>query len=360
MQKQTKTPSTIQKGLTAVQPVTDPSKIVWPDADDLTGNLLASRACLVQVSISAYNGSITDRRTTAEVYRVKGINAGDYSRDAGHWTKRLFPELLKKVRKPFNALRTRHYELTVPYSYDGWCLCPASILMDYMAELDAMEAECWKAVEEGIALIDEYREKDRIRLNGTFSALDYPDAEAFRGEWKIERSIAPVPAFGDWLPDAMREEADRVMRGHEARMRLELVAATNAVYKRLADLVGLAIKNLHEFGQPAGKKRSRTFRDSMITNLRDLTLLLPALNIAGDATLAAIGEDVARRLCAYDPNALREYSREGSDLRAEALKAACEIGEALIDSGRIAPIKVSDIVTATGNNPDDLAAALGL
>ena len=346
-------PSKLQKRIKGLKPVTTAEEVQIPTIPQggSAADILSRRAVLVKVSIRTFQGIKKDKDLTQELAQRHGVDNAERILET---RKRLMKGLLKKTAKPFSKMRNRHYELTVPYSWDGWALCPSPMLMDYLKEMDALERDCWAQVEEAISGLEEAKELDRKTFNGTFNPKDYPDAAEFRARYKLERAVAPVPAFGDWLPDVLREEADKVMAAHEAKMRLELAHAQSKVYARLLDKVGHVIERLSSFGEPVGKgNRTSTFRDSLIDSLNELVTFLPSMNIAEDSDLKAHTETLAKALQGLTPDAVRE----SPETREALLETACAVAADLLDSGKARPVDAEAVVTSTGNSLADLEAA---
>jgi hypothetical protein len=65
----------------------------------------------------------------------------------------------------------------------------------------------------------------------------------------------------------------------------------------------------------------KIFRDSLVTNVRELCDILPALNIANDPALTDLTADIEDRLASLSPSALRTQpsTRESAALDAAAL-----------------------------------------
>ena len=73
------------------------------------------------------------------------------------------------------------------------------------------------------------------------------------------------------------------------------------LYQRLAEAVERVCERLAEddIGKPL------VFRDTMISNIRDLVDVVPRLNIFGDQRLARLCEEVKERIAGVEPDSLR-------------------------------------------------------
>jgi len=79
------------------------------------------------------------------------------------------------------------------------------------------------------------------------------------------------------------------------------------VWQRIHDVVSHAAERLTAYSADSWTgKVSNPFRDTLITNIRDLVSLLPRLNVTADAQLEAMRARLEQTLCAYDPQQLRE------------------------------------------------------
>lgn len=77
---------------------------------------------------------------------------------------------------------------------------------------------------------------------------------------------------------------------------------------------------------PEDKSKDGIFRDSLITNVRDLLDALPVLNVAGDEKIEALRPMLAR-IGAQDPESLRNFSADRRTVKQDAEEALDMLSE---------------------------------
>jgi hypothetical protein len=78
---------------------------------------------------------------------------------------------------------------------------------------------------------------------------------------------------------------------------------------------------LGNYKRDADGKVEGTFRDSVVTNIREVLNLVPALNLTGDLNIAAFADVVQVELANVSPNTLRDDDaiREATIRKAEII-----------------------------------------
>ena len=97
------------------------------------------------------------------------------------------------------------------------------------------------------------------------------------------------------------DDTDRVKRDIEHQIEERLHDAVGDLYRRLGEAVERVSERLQE--DPEGKPL--VFRDTMISNIRDLVDVVPRLNIFGDDALAQLCEQVKDKIANVEPDSLR-------------------------------------------------------
>ena len=112
----------------------------------------------------------------------------------------------------------------------------------------------------------------------------------------------------------------------EADIRAEIAATAaqtetrlhNATVERITEVVGKMAESLGEYGQEipgakankkTGHKPTRSFKDTLVGNVRELADLLPAFNLSNDPALTAITDRITKELCVEEPEELRENDK---------------------------------------------------
>lgn len=285
---------------------------------------LAEKAMLVSVSISIWSGRKLDKEVTDSVNREHAASV-----DAGRYNKALVaPHALAEIVATANRARKIHYARSLPWLDDGARIMSAAGYLEFAKELRGVKDEFDAAVSKFIGGYGDFVDDARRRLNGMFKESDYPAATDIAGRFRFERRIWPLPASDDFRVSVGAESQAEIRREIADQLNSAMSGAMSDAFRRVAETVGAMAQKLAEF-QPAkgkGDKASGIFRDSLVENVRELTGLLPSLNITGDARLAEIAERM-KALCASDADVLRE----DADVRAHVQKEAAAIVAAVSD-----------------------------
>ena len=97
------------------------------------------------------------------------------------------------------------------------------------------------------------------------------------------------------------DDTDRVKRDIERHVEEQFHDAVGDLYRRLAEAAERVSERLNEDenGKPL------VFRDTMISNIRDLVDVVPRLHVFGDDKLARLCEQVKDRIARVEPDSLR-------------------------------------------------------
>lgn len=285
---------------------------------------LTEKAMLYRLNISQWTARRHDKSVSQEVASNHGTSV-----DSGRYNKVLIArEALSKIATAQSSARNFHYQNTLPWMDDGARILPAANYFPYCEAMAKFRAEFDAEVAAFLDSYADYVEAARVRLNGLFDAADYPPAREIARRFAFD--VIPMP-----LPDATDFRVD-LGAGEESRIRAEIQDRTNAAiagavkdtWSRVHDVVSKMAERLRAY---SGAKDG-AFRDSLVSNVRDLVDLLPRLNVTGDAELAETARRMAEQLCQYDAQALREDSalRDKVARDAESIMASMEgyFGEA--------------------------------
>ena len=90
---------------------------------------------------------------------------------------------------------------------------------------------------------------------------------------------------------------------------------------------GEAVERVSERLQEDENGKPLVFRDSMISNIRDLVDVVPRLNIFGDDELARLCEQVKDKIASVEPDALRPSKTFDPVARARVKRDADDLME---------------------------------
>ena len=290
----------------------------------MTHTNVYSRAILAKLSMSIWEARKYDRKVSQEVAESHGADV-----TAGRYNKNLMPkdaESWKQVNSHLGGLRLKHLANTLPWSDDGWRILP-------IANYDAYTEMIRKGRNEAERLLDileaDYPaliERARIERNGLFNRADYP--ANIRKLYSIDVDFQPVPSGGDFRVELSQEEIDVLASNTESRVKAAYDAAQRDAVKRLYD----AVAHIHErltavTKADDGELKPGVFRDSLITNARELCDVLTRLNLDGDPALEALRKQT-ELLALTEPETLRK----NSDVRMQTAREAQSILDAMLST----------------------------
>ena len=277
----------------------------------MTASDMHTRAMLAKLSIRAWSARKYDKKITAETNEAHGATS-----DAGRYNKMLLPgdaPTYKALCQHISALRLTHYAQSLAWSDEGWRLLPVKNYQNYTDALRTGQHEFNRLLSEFLADYPALRSEAKARLNGMYNDEDYPSDLASKYDFAIE--FAPVPCGSDFRVTLSKEEIDIIAARTEERVSQAFKDAHIDACKRLYDAVARIRERL--------SSPDAIFRDSLITNARELCDVLTRLNVANDAKLDTLRHEV-ELLATAEPQTLRDVPEVRNDTaeRAETILAA--------------------------------------
>ena len=258
---------------------------------------LTRDAMLVSLRISAWSGRLYDREASDHVAAHH-----DASSSAGRYNKRLLPKAaLAALNATMNETRIQHYAQSLLWDDKGSRLLTVDNYEHYTGIMDALRERLVRQRTRFIEDYDDYVEQARLDLGKLFRIQDYPSKDQLRDRFSIRYRITPVPDADHFIAKLASEDTDRVKHDIERHIEEQLHDAVDDLYRRLAEAVERVSERLNEDGE--GKPL--VFRDTMISNIRDLVDVVPRLNIFGDQRLARLCQQVKDRIAGVEPDSLR-------------------------------------------------------
>ena len=271
-------------------------------------------AMLVGLHITAWSGRLYDREASDHV-----AVHHDASTSAGRYNKRLLP---KSALAPLNAVmseaRTRHYANTLPWDDKGSRLLTVANYERYTEIMDGLRERVVRQRARFIEDYDHYVKQARIDLGKLFRIKEYPSKDDLRDRFSISYRITSVPDADHFIAKLASDDTERVRRDIERHIEEQLHSAVDDLYRRLAEAVERVSERLDE--DENGK--ALVFRDTMISNIRDLVDVVPRLNIFGDQRLAHLCEQVKDRIAGVEPDSIRPSKTFDPAARAQVKRDA--------------------------------------
>jgi hypothetical protein len=246
-------------------------------------------AVLVCLSIRCFSNQRQDRAITDEVKLKKALGQG-----AGKWVKYKLPdECLTPIRKFAGVVRQFHYDHTSPWD-EGQRLLSGKARQAYDERIIEFRQEYDKLADEFIVQYPNWIEQAKIMHAGTFDQSDYPEPATCREQFGVNLCYFPVPK-----PEHFNNEM-KELYGHA------LVAITE---KKVGEAVQNAWERLLKPVTAMAERLSSpdsVFRDSLVENVKEMTALIPELNLTNDPELAKAAELIEKQLGELSPDTLRE------------------------------------------------------
>jgi len=285
-----------------------------------------SRAMLVRLVVTGWNGRRFDRKVTDETNAQHAA-----SKDAGRYNKAL---LGGKKNAPSHAdaiaaggaARRTFYKQTLAWSDEGWRLLPTANYEKFVDAMRKSRGAFEESVEQFLADYPTYREQARALLNGMYREDDYPSVDALRSKFSYSIEFSPVPSAGDFRLDLPSDQLTEIERNTSARVEQATKDAMRDAWSRLQESVEKVRERLTGVDAEGKRKgKPKTFHDSLIDNAANLADALTRLNITNDPDLEAMRQRVADELADLEPKTLREDPKA----RAKAAKSATDILSAM-------------------------------
>jgi len=274
---------------------------------------LCKKALVVRFARSCWRAQRRDKRAEEAVENAHG------TRDAGRFVKSLISPAdpdLKAIRVAQSSAYEWHQARTLPWKERSARLLPTAMLLDYAGEYRGH-----KATLDGLSSVfaEKYAEKlaaAQVRLNGLFSAADYPSASEIGSLFSYDLQIESVPDTGAFFGMVSDGDAAELERRAEDRVRAAAEESMRDLWRRLYE----PVKHLSDrLADPdAG------FHKTAITNIAEICAVLPKLNWASDPSLERLRQEVEGTLARADASVLRE--------NAEVRKAAVQAAEGFLFS----------------------------
>lgn len=288
------------------------------------------RALLAHLRVSSWSGVKTDATVTAKTIKSENAEAG-----AGSFSKKLLPSwMLLEFNSLTNEAREYHKRVTLPWLDGGHRVLPTTLYFEYVQKMGDFKRDVGTAVKK--FLDDRYDlmiETARTRLGDMFHEEDFPTKDDLRARFGIEVGFLPMPTAADWRVDLTDKQRTELVAEVEADMEERQTCALHDVWKRLYDCVDHMATVL---GDP-----DKRFQNSMLEKARELTELLPKLNITNDPDLNQCVDEVREKLCDAKPETLREIPEK----RATAADDAKDILERM--RARFAPPQAAESVSSS-------------
>jgi hypothetical protein len=281
--------------------------------EDLTEAVRAT-ALLADLTVSLWSGERTDRTLSDKIKDDAGAIG-----NTGRYLKNLLAgcdNQLKAVRGAYAGARHVHYKLTLPWvnnpSADrqtGPRLLPNLLFERYLTEMSKLKRDANHQLDQFVDAYPDLIVRAQANLAGLAKPEDYPTQEQVRALFKLSFDFTPIPAATAFtgLPDGMIERLGAQLR---KRQEAAVAASQATMWERVRTSVGHLVERLTD--------PEKIFKSVTIDGVKELIVLLPGFNCAGDDRVTTVVEDIKRML--HDVSA--EQLRKNESVRSDVVKQA--------------------------------------
>ncbi len=272
---------------------------------------ISNSAMLVEMNISVWTASVTDRKATDKTTSDAGA-----AQDAGQFKKNLMAgTTLRKELADYAALcRTWHNGRTMPWADRGPRLLPMSMFFEYKQELNARRDYFMAKVDDFCAAYPQLLADAPQHLGALFNPLDYPSVDEVRSKFGFNVVFSPVPESGDFRLQAGEQDMAELKAQYEDAYEARVRDAMQSAWDKLHDmLTHMATKLTEPEGEDA---KPKLFHGTFITNVQDLCGLLTHLNITKDPKLELARRELEKIVSNVDIDDVRKDPGTRVDMKA--------------------------------------------
>lgn len=271
---------------------------------------------IVKLHISAWKGRVKDDRVTAKTNLDHGATS-----EAGVYNKHL---LAKKhtlaIQQAESNARAFHMKHTLPWKDGGDRLLPSKNFMRYNRGMRDLKQKFENAVSTFINQYPVLVQDAKQVLGSMYKAAEYPSQAEIDKYFRFFTDIQPVPVSGDFRVELNEQEIEKIKRQIDETNTKSQEAAMENLWHRIHGAVKAMADGMADEIDPITNKivkKGRVF-DSYVNNLKELTDILPDLNITDDPKLNEMAQEVKDALTMHSPGTLRKDSALKNDTAKKA------------------------------------------
>jgi len=286
------------------------------EATEIDTPSISSSAMLVEVRINCWTGRKKDKAVSEEVTTDKKADRGTAT-----VTKKLLGDCatLHAIDKQSKNARNASYKRTLPWADTGPRLLSTEQYFKFHPEMTEWQNEFYKLVDDFDRAYPFELAQAQVRLGDLFDPSDYPHPDQIRDKFRFHISYMPVPDAGDFRVDVGNETKQTLTTHYKEYYNEQISGAMSHLWTELHT----CLSNMSDkFAEPteddkATKTGSKTFRDTLFTNMNHMLEMLKTCNVTGDCQMEAMRLRIEDALHGITPDAVRQDSR----LRAETKRA---------------------------------------
>mgnify|MGYP006401504215 CR=1 FL=1 len=260
---------------------------------------ISSSAMMVELSISQWLGKKKDRKASKKVTDDNNAETG-----VANVHKKLLGGCveLEAVHDLTGNIRNEHYRLTMPWLDTGVRLLPTKAYFDYHKMMTEHEQNWHNKVSTFLAAYDWEISQAEARLGDLFNRAEYPTADQLSGKFSFSINYIPMPESGDFRLD-IGNQGNTQLADHYQTFYADRIENS---YKEVWTRVYTALSKMSERLDYTGKEDKKTFRDSLVENVLEITPLLDTFNVTGSSQMSEMKRKLEETMHGITPEALRD------------------------------------------------------
>jgi len=261
-------------------------------------------ATLCRLKVRKWIGRKRDKSAALRAESENGSVNGTYSA-----YKKLFAgteDKLRAVNSVLDSARTRHYQMTLPWSTtgmddsgrrDGPRLLANTLFMEYTTEMAQAKQAMQQRFMDLRSAYPSLLIEAKANLGKAFVASDYPTPDELEDLFTLDFEFNPVPDGMDFkgLPAQQAQKLADKLNDNRNRC---LENAMRDVWQRMHAVV---FKMQERLGNP-----EHAFHDTLVSNVRETVDLLEHLNATSNPEVEHIRQRIKADLCRFEAKTLRE------------------------------------------------------
>lgn len=281
---------------------------------------IASRAMLVEFHRKYTDCSYTDKKKGESVAADEGGR-----KEASRLNRKPLAndEDLKAISQAQSAGYAHHRRMTLPWS-ESHDLLLASNFDAYCAGHGQPKAEFERAVRRLLNNWDAKWQIVKFNLGNAADMSRLPTRDKLESKFGYEYTFMPVPTKGDFRVEMTDEQKASL---NNSVSNLVVTRINSAVEAATLDLLDPLERMIERLGEDQEDGKPQVFRDTLVTNLRDIATKLGEHNaLAGNTVVTHFVRSV-RALTLYDPDELRRHESLRRQVAGNAQRTLAEIKE---------------------------------
>ena len=285
---------------------------------------LRSRVLLVRVTTAGLGLTKIDkavRETLAEKYRTnkRRVGATKAILDSSH-------PVLAALLKHRRLISTTFRAMTGPFIDDGYRIITTQGYGNFRAVFDELVSKHADLVEDVIKAYPEMKEQAKEAITGMGDLYDeslYPEAEDLRGIYIVNIETEVLPDRTNTVLDLADVQADALRTEGAALEKKRLDGVIEHAHEVVADGLNHMIGALRAYGDEIpNSKRTRSFKDTLVSNMGDMAALMKSLNVNGCSKIDALSSRIAADLTVISADRLRGNKNSTADKRTDEEREA--------------------------------------